>query len=138
MGNSITVKVTMDFTLDDIENWIVTAFEGGIGYWSRIVFLKGTPRDKYHKRIASILVDGSNNSAKMFGIIDTEGCKRYWVTRGKFLEGLQTMSAKYCRHWANLLTDYDAETADVLIQCVIFGEIVYGYAGNRKIKRSRA
>lgn len=60
-----------------------------------------------------------------------EGGSGYWcqITRGPdgVGRGLQVMAEKYPRHFGNLISDNDdAETGDVLLQCSVLGEIVYG------------
>lgn len=41
--------------------------------------------------------------------------------------GLQVMATECPRHFANLVNeDDDAETADVFVQCCVFGEVIYG------------
>lgn len=41
--------------------------------------------------------------------------------------GIQAMASLYPRHYANVGTvDEDAETADVYLQCCIFGDLIFG------------
>ncbi len=52
---------------------------------------------------------------------------RYSLTFAKIKKGLTIMASKYPRHFKSILEDNtDAETADVLLQCALLGEIVYG------------
>jgi len=49
--------------------------------------------------------------------LDLDACKR----------GLQVMAEEYPRHFADFMSENeDAETADVWLQCCLFGEVVYG------------
>ena len=49
------------------------------------------------------------------------------LDRAALAQGIQVMAQKYPAHFANVQTeDDDAETADVFLQCCLFGEIVYG------------
>lgn len=51
-----------------------------------------------------------------------------WTIRQADLErGLRTMSEKYPRHMADVIkNNEDADTGDVFLQCVCFGDIIYG------------
>ena len=41
---------------------------------------------------------------------------------------MKVMHEKYTRHYADMVSECnaDATTGDVLVQCALFGEIVYG------------
>jgi len=51
-----------------------------------------------------------------------------WAIRQSDLErGLKTMATKYPRHMSYLISeDEDADTGDAFLQCVCFGDIIYG------------
>ncbi len=52
---------------------------------------------------------------------------RYTLTLGKIKKGLTIMAKKYPKHFASILEENtDADTADVLLQCALFGELIYG------------
>jgi hypothetical protein len=41
--------------------------------------------------------------------------------------GLQVMAVKYPRHWQDFIQENaDACTADVFLQCCLFGEVIFG------------
>jgi hypothetical protein len=92
-------------TARDIDDLISTAFEQGIGYWARV------------------RVDGND-----WILVDNEaGGKEHGFSRKQLFVGIAICATKYPKHFANWITGgHDAETADVLVQCAIFGEIVYG------------
>jgi len=49
------------------------------------------------------------------------------VNRETLVEGLKIMAEKYIRHFADFIEEKDdAETSDVFLQCVCFGEAIYG------------
>jgi len=58
----------------------------------------------------------------------TGGNGMEWVIKKADLErGLETMAKKYPRHMNDLISeDEDADTGDVFLQCVCFGDLVYG------------
>lgn len=49
------------------------------------------------------------------------------VNRETLVEGLKVMAAKYIDHFADFVKENDdATTGDVFLQCVCFGEAIYG------------
>jgi hypothetical protein len=49
------------------------------------------------------------------------------IDREKLRDGLEVMSRDYPRHFKDFINENDdAITADVFVQCVCFGEVVYG------------
>lgn len=90
-----------------------------IGYWASVP--KGA---NHHDLLAGtksarvVEDDGSHDGS-------TNG--KHTLTGDKVRAGVAVMAAKYPRHFGDLLADNsDATTGDVLIQCALFGEIVYG------------
>ena len=79
------------------------------------------------------LIEGAQNEDVMAGTdhamltTDDEPAKVLTLDRAAVLAGIEVMAARFPRHFANLITDNsDAETGDVLIQCALFGDIIYG------------
>jgi hypothetical protein len=105
-----------DFTIEQtipqqlVEDLLDCAWEGGSNYWAS--------------------ADGGSSMAfKPEGVVisDDEDGKTYVLNQKALANGLQVISEKYPRHWANALSgDFDAETGDVFLQCCLLGEIVYG------------
>lgn len=139
---------TVSITINDkkIENLLVSAIEGGIGYWGRIMgyeFPQNKTIDDYEYPHFQVVLDGG----KMF-LHDTEEPDSRWqkllettegraerekwtLTKEKLIKGLQVMAGlkegEGGHHFPNILNDNDdAETGDVFVQCALFGEIVYG------------
>jgi hypothetical protein len=49
------------------------------------------------------------------------------IARVDFDRGMDVMQEKYPQHWADIINESDdANTADVFLQCVVFGEVIYG------------
>ena len=119
---------------DRISDILCSAFEGGTGYWLRINRYK-LPKNK------PALTDPYwpakhtwvplSEDGIMFVGEDEEGdgscSKEHELTREKLLRGLALMEKNYYEHFSNIITENDdAVTGDVLIQCALLGEIVYG------------
>ncbi len=149
---SITVVVPIKIDEDRIKNLLVSAFEGGIGYWARIMeytYPPGTSRadfknwgdDKKYTCPGYVevpLIEGGK-----VWLHDAEEYDERWITlpaaekekwcltREKIIKGMSTFASLKMgeggHHFPNFLAENDdAETADVFVQCCLFGEIVYG------------
>tara|TARA_R110002012_G_scaffold145224_1_gene303515 strand:- start:1929 stop:2117 length:189 start_codon:yes stop_codon:yes gene_type:complete len=50
----------------------------------------------------------------------------YRLTRAKIKEGLRVLATKYPHHFDDLIRQAgDSDTSDALIQCALFGKVVY-------------
>jgi hypothetical protein len=108
-------------------NMLVGALEGGSNYWYSDATIVRLPdrltlaaADGYHPlELVPTLKGGQVH-------ITAEG-QACILNLASLEHGLAIMQTKYPHHWANILQeDDDAETADVFLQCVCFGEVVYG------------
>ena len=127
----MTKKSIHFFSNEDYENFMVTAFEGGINYWANYYSVQPSHShtgglNPYYSYLPVIAdedyfvafkdVDGDN------GI---KG-KIYKLTKKSLQRGLDIIKSKYPRDYKDLKDEnYDADTADILVQCSLFGEIVY-------------
>jgi hypothetical protein len=58
--------------------------------------------------------------------VEAGGLKVHIVRRADLLRGLRVMALKFSEHFASVLNDEtDAATADIFLQCVVFGEEKY-------------
>lgn len=136
--SDIPVPVTVNVKLDAVTNLIVSALEGGSSYWLRQYgYLHGDGRE-----IDGGRVDGYEGPAYSVGEFWADGNRVRFtydnpgegedlltkdVGLAEIISGLNTMASKYGSHFSDVMTENDdAITADVFIQCVIFGEIIYG------------
>lgn len=118
MAQDIKIEVTDR----DLDNILITAVEGGINYWACVRAYRNA--------------EGAPCSVEIQEEID-QGSATFpgWhkVTRAKVKRGLQVMAAKYPHQLAAFVAsgkpgDYapDAEVCDVIIQCALFFEVIYG------------
>ena len=103
---------------DDIKAILITAIEGGIGYWSKV---ENYDPNLDHQFIYVIEhVDESDN----------ERLGRKFIIDRKIIEhGIAICRDKYphLKIESRMYTDdYDVNDADAVIQCGCFGELVYG------------
>lgn len=124
----VTIKVRL--TPNDIENIIVTAFEGGINYWASVPstdfdgnnvreILGGKPKDMpFSQWITHLLLNG-----KHVKVVDREDAdEEFKLDLEAVKKGFAMMVDK---HNFDLDT-FDADGADGVIQYGLFGKYVYG------------
>lgn len=69
----------------------------------------------------------SNDGRINFTVVDEETGKRHRVTMAKLKRGLQALVKKAPICFGEILADKtDFDTADALMQCTLFGDIIYG------------
>jgi hypothetical protein len=132
MGHKVVVTKSHEFTTEDINDLIVTALEGGINYWcgsAKIVkFPNGTftgvsNEDQTNVRYAS---DAIGYGGKLT-LTDAEDKDVSWeLDLPKMLKGIQMYCEENNIAPEDLMDNHDADTADGIVQYVLFNEIVYG------------
>ena len=109
------------FTKQQIADLMVTALEGGSNYWlARVLpvyrnYTEYSEPERYGPTMTSRTF--SDWEEDCTGVLD-------WASITK---AAQIMHDKYPHHYADVISDnMDADTADVFLQCAVFGEIVFG------------
>lgn len=111
-----------------IADQFVTAIEGGSAYWCdrlQLISSGDVAPDNTHKGPWYDNEQLYNDPALLLRatVEDTD----HDITRADIQKGLAILAEKYAWRLAEIVDeDGDAETADVFLQCVVFGEIVYG------------
>lgn len=127
------MDVTMSIPKSRIADLLCYAFEGGVGYWCRIVGYRepDEPRsiwgeDTIYRHVDYPLTGG----AVVCQVTEDETGdepKTMVLDQAAVERGLRLMAEKAPRHWADFLTENeDACTGDVFVQLALLGEIVYG------------
>lgn len=130
------VQLTHSISLVRIGDLIVGAFEGGSNYWMRVSKREKPETMTFFYDAASIggesgkvywHVDYPLNGGSVT-ISDAEGDMPDGVLNSSTIQmGLEIMAEKYPWHMQDFLQENDdATTADVFLQCCIYGEIVFG------------
>lgn len=117
---------------------LCAGMEGGINYWARVIDARRPdsfnfqmdpdnglfryvdyPMNKNGSITLEIIHDyGSANMVMPHDLI---------LTKEKLIRGLETMAKIAPRHFADWIgQSEDATTGDVFVQCVVFGEIIFG------------
>jgi hypothetical protein len=127
------MTITIEVPDERIYNLLCSANDGAIEYW--IDTMDVTTGTEPHPPGLDVGVAALSGHAEIAPL--TGGC--WTITSGEDTprtdtldrvacnRGLQVMATKYPRHFADVMTENDdAVTADVFMQCALFGEIIYG------------
>ena len=97
--------------------------------WFRVVEVKEPPKLRFRsiEHLTLRMVDYPLNEGGSLGIVSTEPASDVFRLDLKSIgQGLDALAAKYPRHFADLVNENtDAITANVLLQCCLFGELIY-------------
>ena len=125
----LTIQVENKIPQQRLEDLLVTAFEGGSNYWCAInvdatTFPEGMGINDYKYWYMSVpLEDGGN---MVIGEKEDESVGND-LNLKTIKNGLEIMAKKYPYHYGNVVGDnFDAETADVFLQCCLYGDIIFG------------
>lgn len=114
------VRVVKKISNRDIFDMLITAFEGGINYWCGKIDAGKLGHVSASKAFAMGQLDS-------IMLLDNEEEKWVRLSQENVRKGLRIMAKKYTRHFNDMINDNaDAITADVFIQCAVFGETIYG------------
>ena len=128
---SIQLILQHDITLQRVQDLLVSAFEGGSGYWIDSATINAQPP------VLDVKMEGMkeetiyNVPVNKGGIIDIKVYDYDQPVEPLTLEtikaGLKIMAVKYPHHFKNFLEENDdAETADVFLQCCILKDVIFG------------
>lgn len=106
------ITTTTRVTDEDIDDLLVTAFEGGITYWCDAVRVRQEPSEDYKFASEVLTREGT------LELYDSDEGEWRLLTMPMLLKALSDVSFDF--------DDYDAGDADTVIQKAIFGGIVYG------------
>ena len=106
---------------------IITALEGGIGYWSECLRYKWQGREKDVVARIEIPKDEAHEGQTEFDLnndVIAKGIGR--VKNKEFKVAKYILQAILSGDRDNDGCDIDSDAADVIVQAALFGEIVYG------------
>jgi hypothetical protein len=134
------INVSLEISKDSIANLLCSAFEGkGIGYWARIVEYKEPTDGVNLKEYNTSGEDGCWNknvipyihyplSKDGYVLIEDFEENRVCKLNLEAIEkGLTIFISKHGMSAGQWLSEnFDASTADVFVQCCLFGDVIYG------------
>jgi hypothetical protein len=133
------IKTTRTVTAERVTNLFCSSFEGSYSPWlNKVRNLSGepvrTPDEKgYPWYSIPAYVDGDFAFEVTYDDPNAEedddgnpGQKTMTLKRADIERGLEVLASKYPKHFADLMDENDdALTADLYMQCIVFGEEVY-------------
>jgi hypothetical protein len=124
----IAITATVDWS--KITNAIIGAFEGGSTYWLREYDYTYRPEGVEGNPLYAedaFWAKGGKMNLSYDDPDDQEQRATKEVSLIEIKQGLRTMAEKDPRHFGDLVSENDdADTHDVFIQHVLFGEVIYG------------
>jgi hypothetical protein len=97
--------------------------------WFKVVEIIEPPTLRFRsiEHLTLRMVDYPLNEGGSIGIVSTEPSSNVFRLDLKSIRrGLEDLATKYPRHFADLVNENtDAITANVLLQCCLFGELIY-------------
>lgn len=118
------ITVTVPFTINEgmLHDQLVSAIEGGSNYWARINVGKHEPGWRNYFTAEFTVTEPGGKATNGTPI---EGTLKMSIP--KLIEGLKVLATKYPHHFSDVINESgDATTGDVLVQCALFGEIIFG------------
>lgn len=123
-----------EITWHKIRYLLCSALEGGSNYWYYITkFVEPEVGDEpwpgETTRFRHLDYPVRKGGALEIGVLDQQDDPGEMkpVNRETLVEGLKIMAKKYLRHFADFVEGGgDANTGDVFLQCVCFGDVIYG------------
>lgn len=141
------LKVEIEVSTDAVAGLLCSAFEGGSNYWLyRIDPVYGDGVTKADVTNGGKFVDAEDRSVPWEGVyvlpfVDGCGLKLTYdnpdhggeevaeqtINRQSLMDGLRSMAEKSPSHFGDVLSENcDADTGDVFLQHVLFGEVIFG------------
>lgn len=120
-------RISLDVTESDIENIVVSSFEGGSNYWMGL----DNTGEKWNSRpkceplsmwAVKILLEGG--SVELYDIEDEDEDKRFTLTLEGLVKGIELNAIE--RPFAANKEQWDAGDADCILQYALFGKVVFG------------
>lgn len=131
---SIKVDMEVKVTAEDISDLMVTALEGGIGYWAQLDN-SGDEWKKANRPEGECISETAGRlllEGKTVRLIDEEEEETHELTLDKLLKGIAKWFMDGNDNYGVIaageldMCQCDSDCADGIIQTAIFGEIVYG------------
>ena len=130
----VEVKKTFELTDDDITDIVVTALEGGIGYWACLdnsgpEYMDAPEDETVSETVARLLLNGE----EVHFFDNEDDGTTYVITLDAIKEAIQQYIEEgydaYSNAFAGMVPEIeqvDANVADIIFQLAIFKEVVFG------------
>lgn len=137
----MNIQVTVNVEIEQVASLLISALEGGSSYWYRIeTFIKPerftfhTDPEQIFRHIDYPLNPGGALIISAFGddgqddtVVEINDVTRWRLDLDSIQTGLNVMAKSYPMHFASIINkNADAITGDVLLQCALFQELIFG------------
>lgn len=124
----LTINIEVEITKDIISNIIEGAFYG-MSYWAKGMYIKDwgkVTKEETKELLSSDLYTEILLNEGTLMVIDLDG-KKHELNISKLCSGIKTLLKKYS-HIVDIpnLNDVDSQGAECIVQCSLFGDIIYG------------
>ena len=121
------VQIVKEYTEEEMQDIVITALEGGIGYWACLdnttPEFKNEPKDTPTAVWCwQLLKEGK--SLRFIDAEDVDEGETWWLTLQMLLNGIGSAIAK--GYWDGDMDNVDGDVGDSIFQLAMFGDIVYG------------
>lgn len=127
----VSISQNYSFTIEDINDIVVGALEGGINYWCEKAEIVYT--DKDYKGVAVEDRDKIQYASDVIGyggeleLTDMEDPNEKWILNiDKMLKGIQMYCERNDVALSDIMDIQDAEVCDQIVQYGLFNELVFG------------
>lgn len=128
----VEVKQSHEFSLEDINDLVVTALEGGINYWCGRAKIKKDTDGTYYG-VAKEDQEKVKYASDVIGfggvliLVDAEDPTEKWELDAENLcKGIRMHCENTGIALSDLMDNYDAGDADSIVQYACMGELVFG------------
>lgn len=136
MPKSFKIPTTYTVSLDQVANLLCSAFDpacNAVGYWCEISGRDMPSEITYPTKESKEAVYDymhwplNKRGALYLKDIEADAGETYQLDLVSIRQGLEQMAAKFPTHFADAINDRgDNGTADVFVQCCLFGDVIYG------------
>ena len=122
----VNITVPVNISEQRVKDLLCNAIEGGSNYWVSTLDRKGgiTRAQAEYRQDVPFVEGGWLELEEQDQSGDT---KTFKIDRAAIIKGLAVMAEKYPRPFGDFISENDdAETGDIFLQCICFGEAIYG------------
>ena len=124
--DKFTVQITKEYTDEEMEDIVITALEGGIGYWACLDNDNEDWKEVPEEFTTSEWCWQLLKAGKTLHFLDAEYPEdgEYFLDLSSLLDGIS--KAIQNGNWDGDMDTIDADAADAVFQYAIFDDIIYG------------
>jgi len=112
------MEITINVSDERISDLIISALEGGSNYWCLVECKPGMAVNDCLETLKS---DTSVFISNVFGDSESGSFNKETIAKG-----LKLVAEKYPTRFAEIISENDnVDTADVFLQCCVFGDVIY-------------